>query len=98
MPMCERSPSTGIEGRTIEPTTAWTELIAFRPVDGTLRVPDLLSNVPAIEVGDERLNPSCSTASRRLGNPSATSSRTGSSSATAVGRGYFLCQNTLIRL
>lgn len=48
---------SGIEVRTVDPATAWKELIAFRPSDCTLRVPDMLSNASAIEVVDERLNP-----------------------------------------
>jgi hypothetical protein len=46
---------SGISVRTVDPTTAWKELIAHRPADGTLRVPDMLSTVPAMTVGDERL-------------------------------------------
>lgn len=47
--------SSGISIRTVDPTTAWKEAIAYRHADGTLRVPDMLSTVPAMTVKDERL-------------------------------------------
>jgi len=46
---------SGILVRTVDPTTAWKELIAYRPSDGTLRVPDILATPPAVTVGDEQL-------------------------------------------
>lgn len=46
---------SGISVRTVDPSTAWREAIAYRPSDGTLRVPDMLSTVPEMTVGDERL-------------------------------------------
>jgi hypothetical protein len=46
---------SGIEIRTIDPPTAWQEAIAYRPSDATLRVPDMLSSVPDMTVGDERV-------------------------------------------
>lgn len=44
-----------IRVRTLDPTTAWTEAIAYQPASGTLRIPDMVTTVPAITVGDERL-------------------------------------------
>lgn len=46
---------SGISVRTVDPTTAWREMVAYRRADGTLRVPDMLSSVPAMTVRDERL-------------------------------------------
>lgn len=45
----------GIEVRTVDPTIAWREAIAFSPTDGTLRIPDMLSSLPQMCVGTERL-------------------------------------------
>lgn len=47
--------SSGIRIRTVDPLTAWTEAIAYRPADRTLRVPDMISSVPEMTVGDERI-------------------------------------------
>lgn len=47
--------ASGIRIRTVDPLTAWTEAIAYRPADTTLRVPDMLSSVPEMTVGDERI-------------------------------------------
>lgn len=47
--------ASGIRVRTVDPVTAWTEAIAYRPADATLRVPDMLSSVPEMTVGDERI-------------------------------------------
>ncbi len=47
--------SSGIKIRTVDPLTAWTEAIPYRPADKTLYVPDMLSTVPEMTVGDERL-------------------------------------------
>lgn len=46
---------SGIEIRTVDPPTAWKEAIAYRPSDAALRVPDMLSSVPEMTVGDERV-------------------------------------------
>lgn len=47
--------NSGIDVRTIDPPTAWRELIAYRAADGTHRVPDMLSTPEDVTVGDERL-------------------------------------------
>lgn len=47
--------NSGITVRTVDPTTAWLEAIAYRGSDGTLLVPDMFSASPAVTVGDERL-------------------------------------------
>ncbi len=47
--------SSGIRVRTVNPLTAWTEAIAYRPADATLRVPDMLSSVSEMTVGGERI-------------------------------------------
>jgi len=44
-----------IEVQTVNPTVAWREVVARRPTDGTLRVPDMLSSVPEMTVADERV-------------------------------------------
>lgn len=41
--------------RTIDPATAWRELLVYRPTDGTLRIADMLLNIPIMKVGDERI-------------------------------------------
>lgn len=41
--------------RTIDPPTAWRELIAVLAADNTLRAPDMLSTPERVTVGDERL-------------------------------------------
>lgn len=46
---------SGIRVRTVDPPTAWQEAIAYRPADGTLRVPDMLSSGEEMTVGDERV-------------------------------------------
>lgn len=46
---------SGIAVRAVDPTVAWREMVAHRPSDGTLRVPDLLAGVPDMTVGNERV-------------------------------------------
>lgn len=46
---------SGIELRTLDPPTAWREVIAYLPRDRTLRVADLLSTNSFYRVGNERL-------------------------------------------
>ncbi|MFB6156155.1 MAG: hypothetical protein ABEJ22_09685 [Haloferacaceae archaeon] len=46
---------SGIAVRTVDPTTAWKEAIAYRESTGTLRVPDMLSTVPETTLANERL-------------------------------------------
>ena len=47
---------SGFLVRTVDSPVVWREAVAYRPADGTLRVPDLLSPLPAFRVGDERLS------------------------------------------
>ena len=46
---------SGIEIRTVDPTTAWREAIAYLPTERSLRVADMLSTNSFYTVGDERL-------------------------------------------
>lgn len=47
--------NSGISVRTVDPRTAWPEMIAYQRSSGTLRVPDMLSTVPEMTVKNERL-------------------------------------------
>ncbi|WP_255149046.1 hypothetical protein [Halorarius halobius] len=46
---------SGISVRTVDPTTGWREMVAYRAADGTLRVPDMVSSTSEMTVADERL-------------------------------------------
>lgn len=41
--------------RTIDPSTAWREMLVYRPTDGTLRIADMLLNSPVMNVGNEEV-------------------------------------------
>lgn len=45
--------ASGMKMRTIDPLTFWREALVYRPVDGTLRIADMLIN--GLTVGDERI-------------------------------------------
>lgn len=45
----------GFELRPVNPLSLWREVLAYRPEDGTLYVPDYLSAHDAFTVGEERL-------------------------------------------
>lgn len=45
----------GFELRRLNPLRAWRETVAYREVDGTLYVPDVLNSGSAFTVGEERL-------------------------------------------
>lgn len=45
----------GFELRPVRPLGLWREVIAYRPTDGTLYVPDYLSSHDAFTVGPERI-------------------------------------------
>lgn len=48
-------PVAGFEFRTLRPLYAWREVVAHRPADGTLYVPDFLTSCEPFLVGGERL-------------------------------------------
>ena len=47
--------SSGIDARTIDSETAWTEVVVYDRTDDTLRTADLFATVPEFRIGNERL-------------------------------------------